>query len=120
MNRYILFIALTAGILSAIFQQTSYGWHGENVDDQNDVSPFIIELTHLDVNDTNLKIGFKIINNTDHDIWLCDKYVDTFMDTDNRTLVLRTRYNLPNDQVMWEFPFPRFRYSRLRPRSGES
>jgi hypothetical protein len=72
-------------------------------------------LTKFDVNDTNLKIGIKIINNTDHDIWLCDKYVDTFMDTDNRTLVLRRRYNLSNEGIIWEFPFPRFRYSRLHP-----
>jgi hypothetical protein len=72
-------------------------------------------LTKFDVNDTNLKMDFKIINNTDHDIWLCDNYVDKFMETDNRTLVLRTRYNLSKDGILWEFPFPRFRYSRLGP-----
>jgi len=72
-------------------------------------------LTKFDVNDTNLKMDYKIINNTNHDVWICDRYVDKFMDTDNRTLVLRTRYNLSNEGVIWEFPFPRFRYSRLRP-----
>ena len=72
-------------------------------------------LTKLDVNDTNLKMDFKIINNTDHDLWLCDNYVDVFMETDNKILVIRTRYNLSNEGIIWEFPFPRFRYSRLRP-----
>jgi len=72
-------------------------------------------LTKFDVNDTNLELGFKIINNSDHDVWICDRYVDKFMEADNRTLVLRTRYNLSKEGVMWEFPFPRFRYSRLRP-----
>jgi hypothetical protein len=72
-------------------------------------------LSGFDVNDTNLELGWKIKNNTDHDVWICDKYVDTFMDSDNRTLILRTRYNLSKDGVLWEFPFPRFRYSRLHP-----
>ncbi|MGB2864199.1 MAG: hypothetical protein WBC05_12790 [Sedimentisphaerales bacterium] len=74
-----------------------------------------IVLTMLDVNDQRLELSFKIINNTDHDVWICDRYVDRFMDKDDRTLVLRMRYNLSNEGVMWEFPFPRFRYSRLRP-----
>lgn len=72
-------------------------------------------LTKFDVIDTNLKMYYKIINNTDHDVWICDNYVDTFMETDNKTLVIRTRYNLSNEGIIWEFPFPRFRYSRLSP-----
>ncbi|HUV64194.1 MAG TPA: hypothetical protein VMW24_09860, partial [Sedimentisphaerales bacterium] len=53
--------------------------------------------------------------NTDHDIWLCDGYVDQFMDRDNKTLVLRRQSNLSHKEVLWERRSPRFRYSRLRP-----
>ena len=77
-----------------------------------------ISLTKLDVNDTNLKLSWKIKNDTDHDVWVCDRYsmdFEQFMDKDAKTLVLRRRYNLSNEGVLWEFPFPRFRYSRLRP-----
>jgi len=72
-------------------------------------------LTHLSVTDQTLEVGWKIMNNTDHDIWICDGYIDWFMDKDNETLVLRRRYNLSDEGMRWEFPFPRFRYSRLRP-----
>ena len=84
---------------------------------QNETGPagITMALAGFDINDTNLELFWKIINNTDHDVWLCDKYVDTFMETDNITLILRTRYNLSKDGVLWEFPFPRFRYSRLLP-----
>lgn len=77
-----------------------------------------ISLTKLDVNDTNLKLSWKIKNDTDHDVWVCDRYsmdFEQFMDKDAKTLILRRRYNLSREGVLWEFPFPRFRYSRLRP-----
>jgi hypothetical protein len=119
MNRYILFIALMACIFLAIFQQSSYGRYGEEIVDQNDVDNDVdsvaITLTHLDVNDTNLELGFKIINNTDHDVWICDSATDWFMDVDNETLVIRMRYNISNAGMLWEIPYPRFWYSRLRP-----
>ena len=119
MNRYLLFIALMAGILLAMFQQSSYGRYGEEIVDQNDVDNDVdsvaITLTHLDVNDTNLELGFKIINNTDHDVWICDSATDWFMYRDNETLVIRMRYNISNAGMLWEIPYPRFWYSRLRP-----
>jgi hypothetical protein len=114
-------MVLVAGILSAMFLQLSYGRYGGDVADQSDVDPVIdvnsvtIELTHLDVNDTNLELSFKIINNSDHDVWICDNYVDKFMDRDNETLVIRMRYNISNAGILWEIPYPRFWYSRLGP-----
>lgn len=73
-------------------------------------------LTHLSVTDQNFEMGWTIVNNTDHDVWICDSATDWFMDTDNETLVIRRRYNISNTRVIWEIPpFPRFRYSRLRP-----
>jgi hypothetical protein len=119
MNRHILFIALVIGILSAMLPQSSYGRYGEEVADQNDVDndvdTVIIELTHLDVNDTNFEMGWKIVNNTDHDVWICDSATDWFMYRDNETLVIRMRYNISNAGMLWEIPYPRFWYSRLRP-----
>jgi hypothetical protein len=126
MNRHILFIALVAGILSSMLQQSSYGRFGEDEDiaDQNDVGPVKIELTHLDVNDTNLEVGFKIINNTDHDVWICNGYeypdgdicyFGRFMDKDNKTLVLRRRYNLTLTWLERNAVPRNFRYLRLSP-----
>jgi hypothetical protein len=83
-----------------------------NLEDSAEAS---IALTGLDVNDTELKLDWKVTNNTIHDVWICDGYVDRFMDQDNQTLFLRRRYNLSDEGIRWEFPFPRFRYSRLRP-----
>jgi hypothetical protein len=81
-------------------------------------------LTKFDVNDTILELGFKIINNTDHDIWVCDgyersngsiRYFDRFMDNDNKTLVLRRRYSLSSEGIIVERYPSHFRYLRLRP-----
>ena len=33
-----------------------------------------VVLTRLDVNDQILEVGLKIINNTDHDVWICNGY----------------------------------------------
>ncbi|MHC4566479.1 MAG: hypothetical protein ACYTE3_12050, partial [Planctomycetota bacterium] len=75
-----------------------------------------IVLAKLVVDDQNFEMGWKIINNTDHDVWICDSATDWFMDTDNETLVIRMRYNISNAGMLWEIPpFYRFRYSRLRP-----
>ncbi|MGB2864200.1 MAG: hypothetical protein WBC05_12795 [Sedimentisphaerales bacterium] len=83
-----------------------------------------VVLTRLDVNDQTLEVGLKIINNTDHDVWVCNgyeraggsiRYFDRFMEKDDKTLVLRRRYNL---MLTWleRNAVPRnFRYLRLRP-----
>jgi hypothetical protein len=79
-------------------------------------------LTKLDVNDTNLELSYKIKNNTDHDVWVCNgydrddgiRYFDRFMATDDKTLVLRRRYNLLSAALVERFPSP-FHYLRLRP-----
>ena len=82
-----------------------------------------IVVTTLDVNDQTLEVGLKIINNTNHDVWVCNgydrddgsiRYFDRFMATDDKTLVLRRRYNLPSAGIVERFPSP-FHYPRLRP-----
>ncbi len=74
-----------------------------------------VVLTKLVVDDQNFEMGWKIVNNTDHDVWICDAPTDWFMYRDNETLVIRMRYNISNAGMLWEIPYPRFWYSRLRP-----
>lgn len=66
-----------------------------------------IALTEFDVNETTLKLSWKIMNNTDHDIWICDSisernweylYVsdfEAFIAEDDQTLVLSWRLDKP-------------------------
>ena len=119
MNRCILFIALVAGVLSVMLPQSAFGRDGDDVADQNDIDSVIIALTHLDVNDTNLKVDYKIVNNTDHGIWLCDglhpgDMTEIFLDPDAETLVLRRRFDLPMIYRVDTSKFFQGSYIRLR------
>ncbi|MHC4434628.1 MAG: hypothetical protein ACYTBS_22545 [Planctomycetota bacterium] len=80
-------------------------------------------LTKLDVNDTNLELGWTITNNTDHDVWICSSLnigsspvYEAFLDKDGKTLMIRRRFGLPIEEgVRWEFPYRKGQYVRLRP-----
>ncbi|MBN2593841.1 MAG: hypothetical protein JXA81_10065 [Sedimentisphaerales bacterium] len=80
-----------------------------------------IVLTKFDINDTSLELGWKIINNSDHDVWICDglhpgDMTERFLDPDAETLVIRRRFNLP----MKGTPISRFfQSSYIRLRSGQ-
>jgi hypothetical protein len=82
-----------------------------------------IILTKLEVNDQSLELGWKIRNNTDHDVWICDSltrsvpsFSECFLDRDAKTLLVRRRFDLPKEKgVHWEWPPYRARYVRLRP-----
>lgn len=83
-----------------------------------------VVLTRLDVNDQTLEVGLKIINNTDHDVWVCNgyeraggsiRYFDRFMEKDDKTLVLSRRYNLTLTWLERNAVPRNFRYLRLRP-----
>ncbi|MHC4169945.1 MAG: hypothetical protein ACYSWQ_23600, partial [Planctomycetota bacterium] len=87
-----------------------------------------IALTKLDVNDTELKLSWKIKNNTDHEVWICDSLSRTspsifeqFTDEDARTLVMRRRYGLPVRNVPGgERNNPASRYVRLLARQEKA
>ena len=121
MNRYILFNALMIGVLLVTFPQSSYGQDGEDFTDQNDVDSVIIALTRLDVNDTTLELSYKIKNNTDHDVWICDSVntgrtfnIDVYLAEDAKTLVIMKRIGIVSE--FWSID--RYRSSRsvrLRP-----
>ncbi len=121
MNRYILFVALMAGVLLVMFPQSSNGQDGEDVTDQNDVDSVIIALTRLDVNDTNLELSYKIKNNTDHDVWICDSVnierkfnIDVYLAEDAKTLVIMKCIGIVSE--FWSIDRYRgSRHVRLRP-----
>ena len=115
MNRTIVIIILIICIFSAINSKAK-GSGDSNAEDDNNVE---IILTKLDVNDTKLNLSWKIINNTSHDVWICDGLLpggdpEWFLDTDNKTLLTRRRFNL----LMEAFEVSRAfkgRYIRLHP-----
>lgn len=95
----------------------------ESGDDPNSVEEkFVtIELSKLDVNDTKLELSYKIKNNTDHDVWICydvDAYLaslnfEVYLSEDERTLLIRRRYDVPANNVEW-FQWPHGKYVLLR------
>jgi len=96
MNRYVLFIALTVGILPLICPKAAFGEASAN--EQN--SGVSMTITKFQVNDQTLELGWKIINNSDHDVWICDglhpgDITEIFLDPDAETLVIRRRFDLP-------------------------
>lgn len=120
MNRYILFIALMAGVLLVMFPQSSNGQDGEDVTDQNDVDSVIIALTHLDVNNTKLDLSYKIKNNTDHDVWICDDIIvgidpnfEVYLSEKEQSLLIRKRLDVPT--ASWVEARTPSRYVLLRP-----
>jgi hypothetical protein len=94
MNRYIPFMTIIVVLVSAAFGDVL-------ADEQNsDVS---IIITKFQVNDQTLELGWKIINNTDHDVWICETMntnaqlpkFETFIAQDAETLMIRRRFDLP-------------------------
>jgi hypothetical protein len=135
MNRMkCLITALSFCVLSAMFLQSSFGQDVNDVADQNDVDEVIIALTRLDVNDLildandqipdanvpTLELRYKIINNYDQDVWICDSVgftedeFEVFME-DDQTLIIRRRLDVPT--IPSFYIWPEGHYVRLR--SGE-
>lgn len=101
----LLMLTLITCVLSPTYAQTQSG------DDPNNEIEKVptIALTKLDVNDTNLELSYKIKNNTDHDVWICNN-VDVFttfdfeayLAEDEQSLLLRRRLDVP---TAWEWTF---------------
>jgi hypothetical protein len=115
MNRNILFIALMAGVLLVMLPQSVLGQDGGDVADQNDVDSVIIALTRLDVNDTNLELSWKIKNNTDHDVWICDDVsvmtttdFEVYLSEDEQSLMIRRRHDVPTINYFPVLPYGRY------------
>jgi len=108
-----LVLTLMACVLLATSPQA-----GSVDDPDKEEADVTIALTMLDVNDTNLGLSWKIVNGSDHDIWICAPGpFDTYMAKDNQTLVIRRRFDLPiSDDIIVERPWTiKGRYLRLLP-----
>jgi hypothetical protein len=83
-----------------------------------------IELTSLDVNDSTLKLNYKIRNDSDHEVWVCSDIgwvpLEIYLTQDRETLLIRKRLYVPNDGIRVAGPWgmPIGKYTRLK--SGES
>jgi hypothetical protein len=86
-----------------------------------------IELTKLDVNDTNLELSYKIKNNTDHNVWICDD-VDVFttfdfevyLSEDEQSLLIRRRLDVPTAWTWASSPDGRYVLLRSGQERNES
>jgi len=96
---------------------------GVKAEDVNDLdtgqdSAVAIELTKFDLNDTTLELSYKIKNNTDHDVWICDSVdighsnSEIYLAEDAQTLIIRKRLDV-SPEVVWASP-PGGRYVRLQ------
>jgi hypothetical protein len=112
-----LILILTLCVFSSKSAQAESG------DDPNNVEHKVvtIEFTKLDVNDTTLELSYKIKNNTDHDVWICDSlspgypsYYEYFLDEDGETLMLRRRFDISvREELRMSYPPLTSRYVRL-------
>jgi hypothetical protein len=99
-----LILALTLCVFSLMFAQSETGGDPNNVEEKI----VTIELTKLDVNDTTLELSYKIKNNTDHEVWICDDVdvylasidFEVYLSEDEQTLLIRKRLDVPTD-VEW-------------------
>ncbi|MHC4168816.1 MAG: hypothetical protein ACYSWQ_17850 [Planctomycetota bacterium] len=113
-----LFLALTVCFFLAWYAQAG---NEDDLDSSDEESDVTIALAELDVNDTNLELSYKIKNNTDHDIWICDSVstertinFEVYLAEDAQTLIIRKRLDILPD-VVWHRPPKYGRYIRLLP-----
>jgi hypothetical protein len=81
--------------------------------------PVTMELTGLEVTDSTLTLGYKIINGTDYDAWVyssiaSSKPFEVFLTPDKQTLLIRKRLDVPTT-VMARPSFPVGTYVRIAP-----
>lgn len=93
---------------------------GAKEPDMNEGAAVAMEITELDVNDSTLTLGYKIVNGTDRDAWVCDKIgpmaFEVFLTADKQTLLIRKRLDVPSSRMWRDIPVGR--YVRMAP--GES
>lgn len=94
----------------------------DNMEDPNnkEIKDVAIILTNLNVNDTTLDLSYKIKNNTDHYIWICDSLniihgvdFEVYMAEDEQTLMVRRRLDVPTEVYFPAVPIGR--YIRISP-----
>ena len=78
-----------------------------------------MEITELDVNDSTLTLGYKIVNGTDRDAWVCSSAAssepfEVFLTSDKQTLLIRKRLDVPTNAI-WGLGPPAGTYVRIAP-----
>ena len=115
-----LISVLSICVLAATYTQAE---SSNEPDGKVDTSVKIV-LNKFEVTDTNLELSWKIVNNTDHEIWICQSLHPTpessvfekYLDKDNKTLVMSRRFFVTvSENLLYKFPPIRSRYVRLSP-----
>jgi len=92
-----------------------------DTEDSNNTDGLRIVVNSVDVNDEILKLNYEIQNNSQQEIWICDSLAayrgicdfDVYLDKDDKTLIIRKRFDLPTDMIWTNPPFGR--YIRIGP-----
>ena len=116
MKRYVILILI---LTICVFSPKCAQADSAN-DPNNEIEKVVtIELTKLDVNDTKIELSWKIKNNTDHDIWICEDTLisftldfEVFLSEDEQSLMIRRHHNFPI--VGYPITVPHGRYVLLR------
>ncbi|MHC4434086.1 MAG: Hint domain-containing protein [Planctomycetota bacterium] len=84
-------------------------------------------LTRLDVNDTELELSYKIKNDTDHNVWICDNVdvyttldFEVYLDEDEQSLLIRRRLDVPTAWQWISCPYGRYVLLRSGQERNES
>lgn len=116
-------LQLTVEGVSIPYKSNDSTLTNQDVNEPNDSqdSDVSISLTHFEVTDANLELAWKIKNDTDHDVWICDtinadnpsyKQFEVYMPEDEQTLLIRKRLDVPT-VLVWA-SHPRGRYVLFR------
>jgi hypothetical protein len=76
-----------------------------------------IEITKLEVNDSNLTLSYRIRNEMDREAWVCSsisafKPFEIFLTSDKQTLLIRGRQDIPTNTI-WDHGLPRGTFVRV-------
>jgi hypothetical protein len=87
--------------------------------ESSQASGVAMEITELAVDDSTLTLGYKIINGTDYDAWVCTSIdssepFEVFLTPDKQTLLIRKRLDVPTTG-MWRPRLPVGTYVRIAP-----
>ena len=76
-----------------------------------------MEITELNINDSTLTLGYRIMNGTGRDAWVCSGIAsfepfEVFLTSDKQTLLIRKRLDVPTNAI-WGLGEPTGTYVRI-------
>ncbi len=92
---------------------------GTKEPDMNKAGGVTMEITDLNINDSTLTLGYKVVNGTDYDAWVCSSIAssqpfEVFLTPDKQTLLIRKRLDVPT-AAMGRTSLPVGTYVRIAP-----